>query len=338
MGVILALMLLLPQAPGGAAPVPTPATPTTPTTQKLGVDFDANGWPVAPSSGTASAPVRANAAIPSPKDASAATPKNPVPSIPPAPLGEVAPDARVQPSPMRTDGARGAGRSLVRAIAGAGDAAAFRSWGIVKIRWRVLVLGEREAVLGDREVVQWTDAMRCERERLQFPDGRTFLRRSGKVEAERHGMPWPTLEPQAMRELEFFAAQAGFPWRLLDADRYVEDSSEIAQSSDPDFWRVRLVKRPASDVLGPSPVPLPARDAVEIVVASASGLPTEWVVESGSEQARRTIRLTDWRDVHGLKIPFQRTFLDAAGQPASRLQIEAIEVGIRPEDVDLLPN
>ena len=161
---------------------------------------------------------------------------------------------------------------------------------------------------------------------------------SGKVEAERHGMPWPTLEPQAMRELEFFAAQAGFPWRLLDADRYVEDSSEIAQSSDPDFWRVRLVKRPASDVLGPSPVPLPARDAVEIVVASASGLPTEWVVESGSEQARRTIRLTDWRDVHGLKIPFQRTFLDAAGQPASRLQIEAIEVGIRPEDVDLLPN
>ena len=337
MGVILALMLLLPQAPGVAAPVPTP-TPTPTTTQKLGVDFDANGWPVAPSSGTASSSARANVATSAPKDASTATPTTAVPAMPAAPLGEVAPSARVQPSPVRADGVRGAGRGLVRAIAAAGDAASFRSWGIVKIRWRVLVLGEREAVLGDREVVQWTDAMRSERERLQFADGRTFLRRGGKVEAERHGMPWPTLEPQATREIEFFAAQAGFPWRLLDAERYVEESDQIAHSSAPHLWRVRLVAMPASGVMGPSPAPTPARDAVEIVVAAASGLPTEWVVESGSERARRTIRLTDWRDVHGLKIPFQRTFLDGAGRPASRLQIEAIEVGIRPEDVDLLPN
>ena len=162
----------------------------------------------------------------------------------------------------------------MRAIAAAGDAASFRSWGIVKIRWRVLVLGEREAVLGDREVVQWTDAMRSERERLQFADGRTFLRRGGKVEAERHGMPWPTLEPQATREIEFFAAQAGFPWRLLDAERYVEESDEIAHSSAPDLWRVRLVAMPASGVMGPSPAPTPARDAVEIVVAAASASTT----------------------------------------------------------------
>ena len=73
-------------------------------------------------------------------------------------------------------------------------------------------------------------------------------------------------------------------------------------------------------------------------MSAAGGLPSEWVVESGADRARRTIRLSDWRDMHGLRVPFQRTFLDAAGHPASRMQIEAIEVGIRPEDVEFLPH
>ncbi len=331
MGVILALMLLLPQAPTGAAPAPTS------TTQKLGVEFDANGWPVAPAPRANSAAARPGESQLPRKEAPASAPSQTADAAPAAPMGEFAPAATTSSTNARDSASRSAGRSLARAVAGVGDAATFRSLGMVRIRWRVLVLGEREAVLGDREVLQWTDAMRSDRERLQFSDGRTFLRRGGKVAAERHGMPWPTLEAQATRELEFFAEQAGFPWRLMDSDRFVEAPSERAKAVEGATSCVRLVARDPAAAMGPSVAPEPPRDAVEIVVPADGGLPTEWVVESGPERARRTIRLSDWRSVHGLKVPFQRTFLDASGRPASRLQIESIEIGLPEADAENLP-
>lgn len=333
MGVILALILLLPQAPTGATPTPTPA----PTTQKLGVEFDANGWPVAPSSRTAATGQRAASSQAPGSATNPAASSQPAGTVPAAPMGEVA-RAAVPDSGASTGSApRRAGRSLAHALAGVGDAATFRSLGNVRIRWRVLVLGEKETVLGDREVRQWTDAMRGEHERLQFSDGRTFFRRGGKVEAERNGMPWPTLVPQATRELEFFVEQAGFPWRLMDSERFVEAPSDRSRAVDAAATSVRLVARDPASVMGPSVAPQPPRDAVEIVVPADSELPSEWCVESGPDRARRTIRLSDWRQVHGVKIPFQRTFLDAAGRPASRLQIESIEIGMPEADPEELP-
>jgi hypothetical protein len=304
--VILALLVVLAQSPQGQS--------TQPSVPRLGVEFDKNGWPVDAGRPAQSASTR--------KD------DKPVVVVPqPAPMGESKPIAAEAPA-QSAPSAPSATTSFASSLGSAGEPALFRSLGVVRLQWRIRLFGSDGAVLAERDVVQLTDTADPERERLEFSDGRIYARVNGRVQAQRHGVPWPTLEPQAAEELDRFALHARFPWVLCDAAKFV--AVPTVPSSDPadrgaSRWRFQAAS--GADSVGP-PIVGAVVPFVEVVAAD----PTAGMSElrhgvTGSSITRRA-RLEDWREVHGLRIPFRRSYLDEQGKKNCVLELTAFEPGV----------
>lgn len=314
-GVILAsLLFLLQQSSPAPVSIPTDAPQTKPAPARLGVELDKNGWPV---SGASRSVADAKLAQPFAKE----SPRDGVPDRQPvaaAPVGETAPQAL----------------SAVwdRMSLTVGSTDAFHSLGALRIEWRVRVLGADGKTLGERIVRQVSDSAYGDRERLEFDDGRVYARLDGAVQAERHGMPWPTLEAAAGRELAMFAMHAAMPWRLVDPSRYVDAGAPRPAGVGGAVVFPRI-PRPAKDEVGPS-AEKPRGEVVELVVDAANGALRELVMAADVPTSRRRVLLEDWRPWNGLLVPFRRTWLDAEGHPATTLEIVRIEAGIRATDKD----
>lgn len=213
-----------------------------------------------------------------------------------------------------------------------GSAEAFRALGYLRIQWRVRVVGADGATIGERLVRQLTDAGGSDRERLEFDDGRVYARLDGNVQAERHAMPWPTLEAAAARELAIFSLQAGLPWRLVDPARHVGRGMPRVAAEDGAITLV-VAPRPERDPVGP-PVESACAQTIELVVDAATLTPREVVTSADAPKDRRRVLLEDWRTWNGLQLPFRRTWLDADGRPATVLELVEVEAGFRTTDKD----
>ena len=303
---ILALLVVLAQSPQGQS--------TQPSAPRLGVEFDKNGWPVDAGRTTQSASPRVEE-----------KPRVAVPQA--APLGES------KPSPAAAEiqvvlPATSASGSFSSCLGSMGEPASFRSLGVVRLQWRIRVLGSDGAVLAEREVVQLTDTADPERERLEFSDGRIYARVNGRVQAQRHGVPWPTLEPQAAEELDRYALHARFPWVLCDAAKFV--AVPTVPSSDPadrgaSRWRFQAAS--GADSVGP-PIVGAVVPFVEVVAADPSAGMSELRHGVTGSSITRRARLEDWREVHGLRIPFRRSYLDEQGKKNCVLELTAFEPGV----------
>ena len=303
---ILALLVVLAQSPQGQS--------TQPSAPRLGVEFDKNGWPVDAGRTAPSASPRVEEKL-----------RVAVPQA--APLGES------KPSPAAAEiqavlPATPAAGSFSSCLGSVGEPAIFRSLGVVRLQWRIRVLGSDGAVLAEREVVQFTDTADPGRERLEFSDGRIYVRENGRVQAQRHGVPWPTLEPQAAEELDRFALHARFPWLLCDAAKYVAvPAVTSADAADRGASRWRFQAAGNADSVGP-PIVATAVPYVEVVAADpAAGMSELRHGITGSSTTRRA-RLEDWRELHGLRLPFRRSYLDEQGRKNCVLELIAFEPGV----------
>ncbi len=213
-----------------------------------------------------------------------------------------------------------------------GSTDAFHGLGALRIEWRVRVMGSDGAALGERLVRHVSAAASGDRERLEFDDGRVYVRLHGEVQAERNGMPWPTLEVAARKELELFSLQASMPWCLVDPARFVAGAAPCVAAGTGTLAFSRI-PRPAKDEIGP-PKEAARGSTVLLIVEAASGTLREVVLAADLPSARRQVVFEDWRPWNGLSFPFRRTWLDAEGRPATVLEIVEIEAGVTATDRD----
>lgn len=305
--ILASLALMLQQSPQPA----TPVNPVAPATQRLGVEFDKNGWPVMAPARARSLEQRGD------KDAGAVV----------KPIDGLDPAARMQPPATPTVETAPSVGAWSKAMAAVGSADSFRALGAMRILWRVRVVDSNGGTLGERSVRQISDAGMSDRERLEFDDGRVYARTEGSVLAERHGMPWPTLEASAARELSMFAMHAALPLQLMDPTLCVDGAKPRASAGEGTTVFSRL-PRPAQDQVGPAEGTTPG-ESIELVVDNSTGLPREVVTAADLPMQRRRILLEDWRPFHGMQLPFRRVWLDANGKPTTVLEVLEIETGIR---------
>jgi hypothetical protein len=309
------LILLLPQSPVVPPGATTPrGNQGQPAAQKLGVEFDKNGWPVQVGKVQKEAGnVRDGTGNPKPAEPMPVEAGNPAPVDPPGPAGETA----------------AFGSPWLRVWSSVGSAETFQALGCLRIQWRMRVVAADGTTLGERTVWQTTDSGAAGRERLEFEDGRIYTRLLDAVQAERHGMPWPTLEAAAERDIQLFSLQAGLPWRLADPTGFVEGAAPRTSSKD---GSVTFTRSPRTEKGRLAGVVDASSENIELVVDAATGVPREVVTAAGSAEGKRRVRFDDWRAWNGLSVPYRRTWLDAEGRPATVLELVQIEAGIRATD------
>ncbi len=286
------LLSLLPQQPVEPAARPTPAP--------VGVQFDANGWPVVGEPHTS-------------PDAKGSAGAPPAAQPPAAPLADAA-------------GTNAAGVVDQRLLASWAPQRPFASLGGLQVHWRLTVHGQQGEPLGVREIDQLGDVSGAMRDRLSYADGKTILRLGENFFGERHGMPWPTIAQQGRAELELFALHLRLPWCLLDGDQFLSAGAAVVARRDQELQRVRFVRRvDDAGPLGPSLEPQQRPEAVDLLVPRQGGLPVEFVhTRAGSEESRRVL-LEDWRNVDGVPFAHRRVYLDSEGQRTTTLEAVRVE-------------
>lgn len=303
-----------PARSAAVAPGPAPAA-VPPKPRSLGPSYDPNtGWPLPPPSAVdvADVPVQPPPAMPAgERSLSSATPSPTAPAVP----------STVRP--RNSDGS-----PLVAVFATVGTTAAFLQCGGVVVRWRLRVLGPAGEEVGSRELVHHADFAHGDRDRIEFEDGRIYLRSGGVVAAFRHGTPWPTLVESAADELALFGLHLRLPWAFVDPNAYaIVGQQPGGPGSGANVRRILLqrIVRGAGDRIGPE-LESPATDRFELWVDAGSGLPTQFGhTLQGSRESRRVL-LDDYRDVDGIKLPFRRTYVDAAGRPTTVLELLRCDV------------
>ncbi|MFM1871510.1 MAG: hypothetical protein RL398_932 [Planctomycetota bacterium] len=283
------------------------------------IRFNASsGWPIVPS----------NVPRPSFLAPPKAPPVRPLPSA--APAGNAA-----TPPPAAPLGESGAGRAS-SAIASGMDfgsplldiyqsvraPGAFRALGGRTLRWKLTVHGPQGESIGSREVTHVLDCSSPTRDRLEYEDGKVFGR-SGKVTfASRQGLPWPTLQDLAEQELERFSLHARAPWCFGNAREYAVLKRERVTRDGRSCSLVVIERIPddAADDIGPSPTVAP-RDTFEVVYDVATGEPLELSHCYGKGRQKRRMRLEDWRELDGVRVPYRRTYVDEAGRPTLTLDL-----------------
>jgi hypothetical protein len=278
----------------GADVVPQEPAPQRVDEPRLGVRFDARGWPI-------------------------------VDDTPAAPGLE--PSAVAAPAPATAPGPAATAR-LAEVFRTVESPAAFAALGGLSASWRLTVHGPNGESIGQREVAHLADAAALDRDRLQFADGRACGRLGGAVFAARHGMPWPTLTPSAANELSLFGLHLRLPWAFADSRVFAEVGADVAARGGASFVRIRIVARGGVRTAGPEPEGIaPPADAFELWCSEGSGLPRELVHTLACSGQQRRVLLEDWRPVRGVAFPFRRVYVDAAGRPTTTLELQRLEPG-----------
>jgi hypothetical protein len=316
---VLGVLFVAPAVAQDEPPKPRPA-----------VQFDDRGWPVlpaeaipattppaAPATESRGAPAgSAPAPAPGPMPPTA-MPLNPVP-LNPMPLNPSS--AASQPSGMQL------GSPLLDVFQATRSPAAFQELGGVIVSWRLTVHGSGGEVLGTREVTHTADCAFPERDRLEFADGRTYGRLGAQVFVERQGLPWPTLVDSAQHDLALFGLHLRWPFCFGDAEAYAVLQRDVVTQSGERLTRLVVERRPpaALEMFGPEADPKP-RDRFELFCDASSGQPRELVHRLAASLQTRRVVLEDWREVHGVRLPFRRVYVDESMRATTTLELLRLE-------------
>jgi hypothetical protein len=194
------------------------------------------------------------------------------------------------------------------------------------VSWRLTVHGSGGEVLGTREVTHTADCAFPERDRLEFADGRTYGRLGAQVFVERQGLPWPTLVDSAQHDLTLFGLQLRWPFCFGDAEAYAVLHRDVVTQSGERLTRLVVERRPpaALEMFGPEADPKP-RDRFELFCDPSSGQPRELVHRLAASLQTRRVVLEDWRDVHGVRLPFRRVYVDESMRATTTLELLRLE-------------
>lgn len=206
------------------------------------------------------------------------------------------------------------------------EPAAFAALQGRSMHWRVTVHGSQGEALGNCEVTHVLDCRVPARDRLEFADGRIFGRDAATSFALRSGMPWPTLQDAAERELATWGMLARAPWCFADRQQYFPLASEPTANTT---LQLRFGKLAGTHALGPTEAP---SHQAQFTLCSEPGLAPHLLRYSLVEgQAERTVQWSDWREVDGANLPFRRVFVDRDGRAQLTCELLSVQACPVPE-------
>ena len=178
--------------------------------------------------------------------------------------------------------------------------------------------------------------LRARRDRLLFArpsrgPSKIYGRDGESVFADKHEMPWPSLERPAREELEVFGLLLRLPWLFADSDRFV------VKSRDNDYTlngramvRLRIERRPGAGHVpaaagGKSQEP---RDRFDLICPRERMEPVELHMRLAATGATTVIHLLDYKSYGGVRIPTRRVFMGENGYRRMEMQITRLDVGL----------
>lgn len=199
---------------------------------------------------------------------------------------------------------------------------AMRELGGVEVWWRLTVHGSQGEVIGVRELTHVADCRFAARDRIEHQDGRNYSRCDDLVSAQRSGIPYDNLLPDARAELELFGMHLRLPWCYGDGKAYAILAREVVERSGRMLRRLHIERRPppADEVFGPELNPKP-RDRFFLLYDPITGEPSEFVHRFARTGQERRVLLEDWREVGGVRMPFRRVYVDDAMRPTTTVEL-----------------
>jgi hypothetical protein len=231
----------------------------------------------------------------------------------------------VDPGEQRRLPALDLGSPLLDMFQRIGHPSDLASLGRVVTKLRLSVYDSHGSELGVRELVHEADCGVVARDRLTVQAGLKVYGRDGEgAWVVFHGMDWPALESEARDELELFGLLLRTPWCFADPQRFVVYPKENVLVDGKRITKLRIETRTAGDELvGPRETKPPA-DSFELFSAPDSLEPCELRLVRANG-TRRTIRLLDWRDVAGVRMPQRRLFVGPDGGRALEIVTTLID-------------
>lgn len=220
------------------------------------------------------------------------------------------------------------GSALLDVFQRVGHPSAFSGLGAVVAKWRLTVFDAYGAESAVRDLVQESDLGNPSRDRLTYPANQKSCGRDGGATwVVLHGMDWPALEQEAREELELFGLLLRMPWCFADTTRFVVYPRESVVQDGRRYTKIRIETRSSGDeIIGPRDRG-PAPDTYELTAPADSYEPTELRILRASG-TRRSVKLLEWRDVGGVRVPMRRIFVTPDG--AQALEIVATQIEPRP--------
>lgn len=302
-------------APSGAGAKPKPQDRP----RVHSIEFDADGWPIgvgdaSPAPGAESAPARRGS-----KDGQE-------PRREPARTEATRPGRGDSDAPPTLASGMQLGSPLLDIYQATQPPGAWKQIGGVVVWWRLTVYGSQGEEIGVREVTHTADVAFAERDRLELADGRVYGRLGPQIYAERNGMPMPTLGDDAAAQLLLFGMQLRLCWAFGDANAYTVVGKDVEERGGERFRRVVVEQRlPSSlDQFGLDAEAKP-RDHYEVLYEPSSGEPRELVHRFAASLQTRRVRLEEWREWEGVRLPFRRVYVDEAMRPTTMLEILRLE-------------
>ncbi|MFK7743022.1 MAG: hypothetical protein AB8H80_22100 [Planctomycetota bacterium] len=298
------------QSPGSSKPAKASATGAGKESLSP-VKFLNNGWPV----------LAGDTPVPTPLVETKSGVKRPVIDSAASLLATPAPPAaRRIASGMDLDSPM---HEVFRATATPG---AMQRLGGVVVWWRMTVHGTHGETIGMRELTHIADVRFADRDRLEYVDGRRFGRLGELVGAQRSGIPYDNLLPDARADLELFGMHIRMPWCYGDGKRYTILAREVVSRRSEKLVRLRIDRRPpiGDEVFGPPPTSKPG-DRFQLLYDPTTGLPRELVHRFAASGQERRVLLEDWRELRGIVMPFRRVYVDDAMRPTTTLEILRIQ-------------
>jgi len=217
------------------------------------------------------------------------------------------------------------GSALLDVFHRVGHPSAFVGLGSVVAKWRLTVFDAYGAESAVRDLVQESDLGNPSRDRLSYPAAQKFYGRDGGATwVVFHGMDWPALEQEAREELELFGLLLRMPWCFADTQRFVVYPRESVVQDGRRYTKVRIEARSSGDeIIGPRDSG-PAPDTYELTAPADSYEPTELRIQRANG-TRRSVKLLEWRDVGGVRVPMRRIFVTPDGTQALEIVATQLE-------------
>lgn len=219
------------------------------------------------------------------------------------------------------------GSALLDVFQRVGHPSALTGVGALVVKMRVTVFDSYGAELAVREMVHEADLSAQSRDRLNFTAAqKSYGRDGGAIWVVHHGMDWPALEQEAREELELFGLLLRAPWCFADTQRFIVFPRETVVADGRRLAKIRIETRgEGDDLIGPRDRK-PSTDAYEVLCPTDSYEPTELRILRANG-GKRTVKLLDWREVGGVRMPMRRVFTTPDGVQA--LEIVTTQVDQR---------
>lgn len=200
-----------------------------------------------------------------------------------------------------------------------------RAIGGVEVSWSLSVHGTHGEIIGSRMITHIADCTYAGRDRIERADGCIYARVGQQVVAHKNGIPYEVLNAQAKAELELFGTHLRMPWCFGESQSYVIMARMAVKRRGETLWQLELHGRPqrTDNVFGPEAGDVP-RDRFFLLYEPTTGQPRELVHRFASSGQQRRVLLEDWQDVHGVRMPKRRIYVDQAGRPTTTVEMISI--------------